>query len=93
MMLAQEARRLALLPQNLGKPTSAAITTVIENTFLDRVLPDLGLIVTLYDILSVGDGHVYHSDGGAHYAVSFRVVVFRPFPGETLIGKVTANDE
>lgn len=32
-----------------------------------QVIPNLGLAVTLYDILSIGDGHVYHSDGGAHY--------------------------
>jgi DNA-directed RNA polymerase subunit E'/Rpb7 len=39
----------------------------LEKAFLDRVVPNLGLVVTLHDILSIGDGCVYPSDGGAHY--------------------------
>lgn len=34
-----------------GKPVAAAITAVLERTFLDRVVLGLGLVVTLYDIL------------------------------------------
>ena len=68
---AASARVLTLLPsaprQDLGKPAEAAITAALEKTFLDKVISGLGLVVTLYDILSIGDGYVYHSDGGAHY--------------------------
>lgn len=53
--------------QDLGKPAEAAITSALEKSFLDRVVPNLGLVVTLYDIMSIGDGYVYPSDGGAHY--------------------------
>lgn len=42
---------------------------------------------------SIGGGAVYHSDGGAHYKVRFRAVVFRPHPGEVLVGSVEAHDE
>lgn len=55
------------LSQDLGKPAVEAITAALERTFLDKVIAGLGLVVTLYDILSIGDGYVYHSDGGAHY--------------------------
>jgi hypothetical protein len=44
-----------------------AITAALEKNFLDKAVDGLGLVVTLYDILSIGDGYVYHSDGGAHY--------------------------
>ena len=53
--------------QDLGKPADAAITAALERTFLDRVISGLGLVVTLYDVLSIGEGFVTHSDGGAHY--------------------------
>lgn len=53
-----------------------------------QAIAGLGLVVTLYDILSIGDGYVYHSDGGAHYKVAFRVVVLRPFQDELMVGKV-----
>jgi len=75
--------------QELGKPTDLAIIEVIQQTFIDKVLLDVGLVVTIYDILEIGDGYVYHSDGGAHHKVVFRAVVFQPFPGEILVGKVS----
>ncbi|KAL4451781.1 hypothetical protein ABPG75_007443 [Micractinium tetrahymenae] len=87
-ILSQLEDTVRIAPQDLGKPAEMAITTAIERTFLDKVIAGLGLVVTLYDILSIGDGYVYHSDGGAHYKVSFRVVVFRPFTDELLVGKV-----
>ena len=46
---------------------AAAVESSLVASFLDKVVSGLGLVVTLYDILSIGDGHVYHSDGGAHY--------------------------
>jgi len=53
--------------QDLGKPAEAAITAALERNFLDRVVGGVGLVVTIYDILTIGDGYVYHSDGGSHY--------------------------
>lgn len=43
--------------------------------------------------LQVGDGLIPPSDGGALYKVRFRVVVFRPFEGELLVGRVAKMDE
>lgn len=81
-----------IAPQDLGKPVEVAITAVLEKAFLDRVLSYLGLVITLYDILEVGDGYIYPSDGAAHYRVTFRVVVFRPFADELLVGRVSRMD-
>ncbi len=79
--------------QELGRPAEVAITAVLEKTFIDKVITDLGLVVTIYDVLEVDGGFVYHSDGGAHYRVKFRVVVFRPFAEEMIVGRVSRMDE
>jgi DNA-directed RNA polymerase subunit E'/Rpb7 len=81
------------LQQELGKATEQAIANVLEKTFINRVMQDVGLIVTLYDIIEIGEGAVYHSDGGTHYRVTFRAVVFRPFAGELLVGVVKEMTE
>ncbi len=81
------------LQQDLQKPTEVAVLAELERTFIDKVVPDLGLVVTLYDICDIGEGMIYHSEGAAHYIVSFRVVVFRPFVEETLLGTITHMDE
>lgn len=75
-------------PKDLGKPRAAAVSRVIEDLFIDKVIQDLGLIVTLYDIVNIASGFVHHSDGGARFLTTFRVVVFRPFPGEVIVGKL-----
>ena len=74
--------------QNLSEPTERAIVTALEVAFINHVVPKVGLVVSLYDILKIEEGGIYHSDGGPHYRVEFRAVVFRPFSGELLIGTI-----
>ena len=78
--------------QDLGKPTEQAIEAALEQAFIDKVISGVGLVVTLYNLVEVGDGKVYHSDGGTHYHVLFEVVAFRPFTGELLTGVVKEMD-
>lgn len=75
-------------PQDLAKPPLDAVTDVIEQQFLDKVLPNLGLAVSLYDVQSIEGGFIYPNDGAAYFKVAFRLVVFRPFVGEVLVGKL-----
>ena len=53
-----------------------------------QVVKDLGLCVTLYEIVSIEGGTVYPGEGSARFRVVFRVVVFRPFTGEVLEGRL-----
>lgn len=80
--------KLRVQPQDLGKPTLEAVTAEIERTYFDKVVPDLGLVITLYDILDIQGGFVFPSDGAAHFDTKFRLVVFKPFVGQVLVGKV-----
>lgn len=75
-------------PKDLNKPPLVAVSDVIEQQYLDKVVPDLGLVVTVYDITHIEGGHVYPNDGAAYFKARFRVVVFRPFVGEVLVGKL-----
>ncbi|GAX83296.1 hypothetical protein CEUSTIGMA_g10722.t1 [Chlamydomonas eustigma] len=75
-------------PSDLSLPPLEAVTAVIENRFIDKVLPGLGLVITIYDVDSIEGGFVYPSDGAAFFKVRFRLVVFRPFVGEILVGRL-----
>ena len=83
-----EDPNVKILPENLGKPRLEAVTQVIESLYVDKVVKDLGLVVTLYEIVSITDGTVYPGEGSAHFHVVFKDVVFRPFVGEVLEGKL-----
>jgi DNA-directed RNA polymerase III subunit RPC8 len=41
-------------PKDLNKPPLVAVTDVIEQQYLDKVIPDLGLPVTIYDVQNIG---------------------------------------
>lgn len=75
-------------------PTSAQSLSLALNTkYANRVIPDVGLCVCLFDILEASEGKVKWGDGGLWHKLKARLVVFRPFVGEVLVGKVKSSDE
>uniref|UniRef100_A0A1J3D2F2 DNA-directed RNA polymerase subunit n=1 Tax=Noccaea caerulescens TaxID=107243 RepID=A0A1J3D2F2_NOCCA len=79
-------------PHLLNLPLEDALKSVLQNLFLDKVLANLGLCVSVYDIKSVEGGFVLPGDGAATYQVGFRIVVFRPFVGEVIAAKLKESD-
>jgi DNA-directed RNA polymerase III subunit RPC8 len=59
----------------------------------DKVVPKIGLVICVYDILDIQGGFVYPSDGAAIYDVKFRLVVFLPFIGEVLVGRLASSSK
>jgi DNA-directed RNA polymerase III subunit RPC8 len=56
-----------------------------------QVVPELGLCVALYDMLSVGEARLYQGSPAQHISVEFRLVMFRPFVDEILVGTIIAS--
>eukprot|EP01119_Soliformovum_irregulare_P019531 TRINITY_DN6203_c0_g1_i2.p2 TRINITY_DN6203_c0_g1~~TRINITY_DN6203_c0_g1_i2.p2 ORF type:complete len:193 (+),score=11.69 TRINITY_DN6203_c0_g1_i2:3-581(+) len=65
----------------------------VRRKYVNRIIKDVGLGVALYDVLEFGEGYVYPGDGAAHYTVTFRLVVLRPFVGEILLGRIKSCDD
>ena len=65
-------------PSEFGTPLLKAITDALAEKFSNKVLPGIGLCVTTYDILHIGESQLYPGNGSHHTAVEFRLVVFRP---------------
>ena len=57
-----------------------------------QVLASQGLCIALHGLDSVGPPIIYGLDGAAHIRVQFRLVIFRPFASEVIMGKVKACD-
>jgi DNA-directed RNA polymerase subunit E'/Rpb7 len=57
-----------------------------------QVIANLGLAVSVYDILDIQGGLIYPSDGAAHFKAKFRLIFFRPFVGEVLTGRLVRSD-
>lgn len=80
-----------VLPSDLTKAPLDAVTDVLQSRFLDKVIPGLGLVITVYDVTSIEGGFVYPNDGAAYFKTLFRLVIFRPFIGEVLVGKLKSS--
>lgn len=82
-----------LSPDTFSIPTETALTSAINAKFSNKVVQDLGLCICLFDIIHSSDGVVKAGDGCAYVNVEFRLVVFRPFIGEVLTGKIANCSE
>jgi len=77
---------------------TSQIKKAIQSRYVDRIIPDNGLGVTVYDITNIGDAVIHPTDnknymGQAEFKVSFRLIVFRPFIGEWLEGTILTSSE
>ncbi|XP_057508138.1 uncharacterized protein LOC130791053 isoform X3 [Actinidia eriantha] len=83
---------LRLPPHLLDLPLHDSIKGELEGLFLDKVIANLGLCISVYDINSVSGGFIFPGDGASTYTVCFRLVMFRPFMGEVIVAKVKESD-
>jgi DNA-directed RNA polymerase III subunit RPC8 len=57
------------------------------------VLLNVGLCITFYDFVSIGEPYLYPSEGSALTLVKFRMIVFRPFVGEIITGTLVGSNK
>lgn len=76
-----------------GHARELSIENVINKRLSDRVIPHIGLVIAVWDLLSLGDSKLVRGTGDSATLVRFRVVVFAPFVGETVFARVLASTE
>jgi DNA-directed RNA polymerase subunit E'/Rpb7 len=77
---------------NLRLPSLVALKNEIDLKFPNRVLTDVGLVISRYgDILKITNGCCVPGDGGSHHECLFRLVVFRPFVEEVCVGTIVKS--
>jgi DNA-directed RNA polymerase III subunit RPC8 len=79
-------------PHNLSLPTLHALHNEIDLKYPNRVLMDVGLVICRYGgCLKITNGSCVPGDGGAHHECLFRLVIFRPFVEEVLLGRIAKS--
>ncbi|CAG7847507.1 DNA-directed RNA polymerase III subunit rpc8 Short=RNA polymerase III subunit C8; AltName: Full=RNA polymerase III subunit C25 [Serendipita indica DSM 11827] len=84
---------VALQPHTFGFEPTEVIARELNKKYANRILQDIGLVISVFDLTKCGEGKVRYGDGCLWYKVEFRLAVFRPFISEVLIGKVKSQDE
>lgn len=78
-------------PNKFDVPMKQALTDEINERLANKVIVDVGLCITFYDIVKLGESFLFQGDGASHTVVTFRYIVFRPFVGETILGKIKSS--
>ncbi|WJZ90034.1 hypothetical protein VitviT2T_009211 [Vitis vinifera] len=75
---------LRLPPHLLDLSLDKTIQGELESQFLDKVIADLGLCISVYDIRSIDGDFAFPADGASTYTIRFQVqsVSYSPVPVE-----------
>ncbi|EEH17503.1 DNA-directed RNA polymerase [Paracoccidioides brasiliensis Pb03] len=80
-------------PEDFSKLSAVAIEDNINEKYANKVVQNVGLCIGFYDLLEASDGLIGHGTGLVNVNVKFRLIVFRPFKGEIILGKITSGTE
>lgn len=80
-------------PSAFDKNQIQALTEEIDHKYANKVILDVGLCICLFDFEHIGDAYIYPLDGSAHYKATFRLLVFRPFVGEIITGRISSQSK
>lgn len=77
-------------PHTFNVPIHEALKNEIHQKYSNKVLANVGLVLSLWDILDIKEGLLRPGDGASYVEVKFRIIVWKPFIGEVVEG--TVND-
>ncbi|KAL1902047.1 DNA-directed RNA polymerase III complex subunit Rpc25 [Ceratocystis pirilliformis] len=80
-----------IAPDDFSKRSRDAIEDNINAKYANRVIQSIGLCICLYDLLWASEGLIGHGDGLVNVNVEFRIIVFRPFRGEVMLGRIRSS--
>jgi DNA-directed RNA polymerase subunit E' len=65
-------------PTLFGLPTSQAVEDQLKNTYEEYYDKELGSVVSVIDVIEVGEGVIIPGDGAAYYSSKFKLLVWKP---------------
>lgn len=90
--LAEIRHMVRIPPWNFGQSLNDAVIQELNKRLANKVVLNVGLCISLFDLTSLGDSYIFPGDGGSHTKVTFRYLVFRPFVEEIMEGTVKASN-
>ncbi len=76
-------------PKLFGLPTLEAIEQQLKETYSDYYDKELGNVVSIIDVLEVGEGIIIPGDGAAYYGTQFKLLVWKPEMHEIVYGAIS----
>ena len=80
-----------VIPELFDKDVTASLTAVLNEKYSGRVLADVGMCVVVHSIIGHTDAMLHPGDGASFCTVEFKLVVFRPYEGELICGRIVES--
>ncbi|MBM3200585.1 DNA-directed RNA polymerase [Candidatus Woesearchaeota archaeon] len=61
----------------------------LNEDFEGYISKDLGVVIGVSEVLSIGEGAIIPGDGAAYYDTTFKILAFKPEVQEVVLGKIT----
>lgn len=75
-------------PKLFGLPTLQAVSEQLNETYENYYDKEVGKVMSIIEVLNVGDGVIIPGDGAAYYKCLFRVLAWKPELQELVHGKI-----
>jgi len=75
-------------PEKFGMPTADAVKEQLTDTYSGFQDRDLGIVVSVLEVLEVAEGIIIPGDGAAYYRSRFKLIVFKPELQEIVFGTI-----
>jgi len=76
-------------PKLFGLPTIDAVDLQLRETYLDYYDKEIGRVVSVIEVLGVGEGIIIPGDGAAYYNTKFKLLVWKPEMHELVYGVIS----
>lgn len=81
--------RIQVPARLFGYPRLEALEHAVNKRFSDKIIPGVGLCIAFWDWIEIGEDSLQILSGDSSTQCSFRVVVFAPFEGEAVFGRIS----
>ena len=76
-------------PELFGMPIKKAIKKQLEKSYEKYIDEELGAVVAVLEVISVGEGILIPGDPAAYYESEFKLLIFKPELQELVYGHIT----
>ncbi|VVB82114.1 DNA-directed RNA polymerase subunit E' [uncultured archaeon] len=76
-------------PKLFGLPTIESVEKQLKETYADFYDRDIGKVISIIEVLEVGEGVIIPGDGAAYYRSVFKLLVWKPELQELVYGIIS----
>jgi len=86
--LAEVEDHIRVEPKHFGLPTLESVEKQLDESYVDSVSKELGFVISVVEVVEVGEGIIIPGDGAAYYKSKFKVLVWKPELHELVYGTI-----